>query len=141
MFNIILYNFTTNSRKQEYYNKYFSVFGSVGCGREIARTCVYTIYIYIICMFINSAKYVWRQNIEIKPDLTIWLSETSHTTKKLSYRGGTKQLFYFSYVHPYLRIVHILPPPTRFAAYIHVLYGTQKKIVYIYYIIYNNNII
>lgn len=95
-------------------------------GKSPERVCIQ--YTYIICMFTNCAKYVWRQNIEIKPDLTIWLSETSHTTKKLSYRGGTKQLFYFSYVHPYLRIVHnILPPPTCFTAYIHVLYRTRKK--------------
>lgn len=100
MFDIILYNFTTNSRKQEYYNKYFSVFGSIGCGREIARACVYTIYIYNIyvhnqCQVCLAAKYRNKTRLDNLAERNV-----AYNKKKPSYRGGTKQLFCFSYVHP-----------------------------------------
>lgn len=106
-------------------------------GKSPERVCIQ--YTYIICMFTISAKYVWRQNIEIKPDLTIWPSETLQITKKNHHTAVAQNNYFIFRTFIHLRIVHILPTPTSFAAYIHVLYGTQKKSYLGIY--YNSNII
>jgi len=41
------------------------------------------LYIMYVCMLAISAKYVWWQNKEIKPDLTIWPSETSRVKRRV----------------------------------------------------------